>query len=69
VPKLCQPGCVIAVWVTYNEKLQQFVTEVMLHWWGCRIECTWTWVKMSSTGSPVFPIEGSVTNMGARKPY
>jgi N6-adenosine-specific RNA methylase IME4 len=69
VPKLCQPGCVVAVWVTHNEKLVQFVKEVMLPQWGCRVECMWTWVKMSATGSPVFPIEDSVTNKGARKPY
>ena len=61
------PNAVVAVWVTNDPKISNFVLSALFPQWGVSPICQWAWVKVTSpeTGSqPVIPLSNS-----ARKCY
>lgn len=47
IPKLAQPGCLVALWVTNNDRLKDFAACELFPAWGIKHIGTWIWLKVS----------------------
>lgn len=54
----------VAVWVTNKPKYHRFVTEKLFPSWGLKHAATWYWLKVTTAGEPVVPLDSP-----HRKPY
>ncbi|KAL7751509.1 hypothetical protein RI367_002972 [Sorochytrium milnesiophthora] len=57
-------GSLVAVWITNRPKYRRFVTERLLPDWGLEVTAEWLWVKTTTDGQPVIPLDSS-----HRQPY
>lgn len=55
---------VVAVWCTNKEKYVNFVKKVLFKKWNLTLVSTWTWLKITAFGEPLFDV---YSNM--RKPW
>lgn len=55
---------IVAVWVTNNPKIINFVKTELFQFWKVKYSTTWYWVKCTNQGELVFPLHTS-----HRKPY
>ena len=58
-------GAVVAVWVTNDRKVADWVSKTLFRAWGVRHVGTWYWLKCASDGSPVLPVD----EHAERKPW
>ena len=58
-------GAVVAVWVTNDRKVADWVSKTLFRAWGVRHVGTWYWLKCASDGSPVLPLD----EHAERKPW
>ena len=58
-------GAVVAVWVTNDRKVADWVAKTLFRAWGVRHVGTWYWLKCASDGSPVLPLD----EHAERKPW
>ena len=58
-------GAVVAVWVTNDRKVADWVSTTLFRAWGVRHVGTWYWLKCASDGSPVLPLD----EHAERKPW
>ena len=58
-------GAVVAVWVTNDRKVADWVARTLFRAWGVRHVGTWYWLKCASDGSPVLPLD----EHAERKPW
>ncbi|ORY94237.1 MT-A70-domain-containing protein [Syncephalastrum racemosum] len=63
LPQLAQPNCLVAVWVTNKPKFIRFVQKLFAAW-DVEPLTTWYWLKVTTHGEPVCPIDSP-----HRKPY
>uniref|UniRef100_G1LU81 Methyltransferase 4, N6-adenosine n=1 Tax=Ailuropoda melanoleuca TaxID=9646 RepID=G1LU81_AILME len=64
VPKLAAPNCLVITWVTNRQKHLRFVKEELYPSWSVEIVAEWHWVKITSSGEFVFPLDSP-----HKKPY
>nr|XP_020742023.1 methyltransferase-like protein 4 [Odocoileus virginianus texanus] len=64
VPKLAAPSCLIVTWVTNRQKHLRFVKEELYPSWSVEVVAEWHWVKITSSGEFVFPLDSP-----HKKPY
>ncbi|XP_012581273.1 PREDICTED: methyltransferase-like protein 4 isoform X2 [Condylura cristata] len=64
VPTLAAPNCLIVTWVTNKQKILRFVKEELYPSWSVDIVAEWHWVKITSSGEFVFPLDSP-----HKKPY
>ncbi|XP_037364669.1 N(6)-adenine-specific methyltransferase METTL4 isoform X4 [Talpa occidentalis] len=64
IPKLAAPNCLIVTWVTNKQKNLRFVKEELYPSWSVDIVAEWHWVKITSSGEFVFPLDSP-----HKKPY
>ncbi|XP_071035310.1 N(6)-adenine-specific methyltransferase METTL4 [Parasteatoda tepidariorum] len=64
IKKLCNPGCLIIVWVTNKKKQISFVEKELFQKWNVTSSVIWHWVKVTKKGHYVFPIDSQ-----QKKPY
>ncbi|XP_047649800.1 N(6)-adenine-specific methyltransferase METTL4 isoform X4 [Phacochoerus africanus] len=64
IPKLAAPNCLVVTWVTNRQKHLRFVKEELYPSWSVEIVAEWHWVKITSSGEFVFPIDSP-----HKKPY
>ncbi|XP_060056764.1 N(6)-adenine-specific methyltransferase METTL4 isoform X2 [Erinaceus europaeus] len=64
VPKLAAPNCLVITWVTNKQKNLRFVKEELYPSWSVEILAEWHWVKITSSGEFVFPLDSP-----HKKPY
>jgi N6-adenosine-specific RNA methylase IME4 len=57
-------GSLIAVWITNKPKYRRFVIDKLFKSWHVRCVGEWTWIKVTSSGESVVPLEST-----HRKPY
>jgi hypothetical protein len=63
-------GCLVAIWVTNNKRIIDFVLNQLLKEWGLSYVDTWWWIKLGVLSQnpfqyqPIFPIHST-----HRKPY
>lgn len=62
--RLSRPGCLVALWVTNNERLEDFAVEELFPAWGLQLVGIWHWLKVTQMGDMVT----SMTE-GHKKPY
>ena len=66
IPSLAtSSGAVVAVWVTNDRKVADWVAKTLFRAWGVRHFGTWYWLKCASDGSPVLPLD----EHAERKPW
>ena len=58
-------GALVAVWVTNDRKVADWVSKTLFRAWGVRYVGTWYWLKCASDGSPVLPVD----EHAERKPW
>ncbi|KAG0170783.1 Methyltransferase-like protein 4 [Apophysomyces sp. BC1034] len=66
LPSLLRPGqcSLVAVWVTNKPKYRRFIQEKLFKAWGVTWAADWYWVKMTTAGELVMPLDSP-----HRKPY
>ncbi|KAJ3611598.1 hypothetical protein NHX12_021613 [Muraenolepis orangiensis] len=64
VPLLAAPGCLVVTWVTNKPRLLRFVRDQLYPRWGVRVVAEWFWVKVTTAGEFVFPLDSP-----HKKPY
>ncbi|XP_008567383.1 PREDICTED: methyltransferase-like protein 4 [Galeopterus variegatus] len=64
VPELAAPNCLVVTWVTNRQKHLHFVKEELYPSWSVEIVAEWHWVKITSSGEFVFPLDSP-----HKKPY
>ncbi|CAL8313783.1 unnamed protein product [Merluccius merluccius] len=64
VPLLAAPGCLVVTWVTNKPRLLRFVRDQLYPHWGVRVVAEWLWVKVTTSGEYVFPLDSP-----HKKPY
>ncbi|ELR57869.1 Methyltransferase-like protein 4 [Bos mutus] len=64
VPKLAAPSCLVVTWVTNRQKHLRFVKEELYPSWSVEVVAEWYWVKITSSGEFVFPLDSP-----HKKPY
>ncbi|KAG8521109.1 Methyltransferase-like protein 4 [Galemys pyrenaicus] len=64
IPKLAASNCLIVTWVTNKQKNLRFVKEELYPSWSVEIVAEWHWVKITSSGEFVFPLDSP-----HKKPY
>ncbi|XP_058412855.1 N(6)-adenine-specific methyltransferase METTL4 isoform X5 [Diceros bicornis minor] len=64
VPKLAAPNCLVVTWVTNRQKHLRFVKEELYPSWSVEIVAEWHWVKITTSGEFVFPLDSP-----HKKPY
>ncbi|XP_024614719.1 methyltransferase-like protein 4 isoform X1 [Neophocaena asiaeorientalis asiaeorientalis] len=64
IPKLAAPNCLVVTWVTNRQKHLRFVKEELYPSWSVEIVAEWHWVKITSSGEFVFPLDSP-----HKKPY
>ncbi|KAH8173359.1 MT-A70 domain-containing protein [Sarocladium implicatum] len=60
------PDGIVAVWITNREAVYDFVTSPggLFSSWGLRLVSEWTWLKVTSSGEPIMPLDSAF-----RKPW
>lgn len=63
---LMAEGCVVGVWITNKQSIRELILgdDGIFDQWGVELEEEWIWLKTTSHGEPVTPIDSSW-----RKPY
>ncbi|KAK2094593.1 Methyltransferase-like protein 4 [Saguinus oedipus] len=64
IPKLAAPNCLVVTWVTNRQKHLRFIKEELYPSWSVEIVAEWHWVKITSSGEFVFPLDSP-----HKKPY
>ncbi|KAM9712689.1 N(6)-adenine-specific methyltransferase METTL4 isoform 1-T1 [Menidia menidia] len=64
IPLLASPGCLVVTWVTNRPSHQRFVREELYPHWGVQVVAEWFWVKVTTSGQLVFPLDSP-----HKKPY
>ncbi|XP_027798758.2 N(6)-adenine-specific methyltransferase METTL4 [Marmota flaviventris] len=64
IPKLAAPNCLVVTWVTNRQKHLRFIKEELYPSWSVEIIAEWHWVKITSSGEFVFPLDSP-----HKKPY
>ena len=64
IQEFCQDGCLIIVWVTNKQKVINWVKENLFQMWNVSFLTEWHWVKLTTSGNPVFPWDSM-----HKKPY
>ncbi|XP_051708040.1 N(6)-adenine-specific methyltransferase METTL4 isoform X1 [Oryctolagus cuniculus] len=64
VPELAAPNCLVVTWVTNRQKHLRFVKEELYPFWSVERVAEWHWVKITSSGEFVFPLDSP-----HKKPY
>ncbi|KAM8822733.1 N(6)-adenine-specific methyltransferase METTL4 [Spinachia spinachia] len=64
IPALASPGCLVVTWVTNRPSHLRFVREELYPHWGLQVVAQWFWVKVTSSGEFVFPLDSN-----HKKPY
>jgi len=57
-------GGLVGIWITNKPKFRTFVLESLFPRWGVELVGEWVWVKITSSGEPIFDMESRM-----RKPY
>eukprot|EP01083_Nonionella_stella_P289714 985898_1 len=55
-------GGYVAIWVTNDPKLSEFVKNTLLPKWGCAYYGTWYWLKVCDSGELVMPFRSTHRN-------
>ncbi|KAK7502171.1 hypothetical protein BaRGS_00006535, partial [Batillaria attramentaria] len=53
IPKLARPGSLVALWVTNNDRLEEFAMEELFPAWRLHPVAKWHWLKVTQTGDMV----------------
>uniref|UniRef100_M3ZJ21 Methyltransferase 4, N6-adenosine n=1 Tax=Xiphophorus maculatus TaxID=8083 RepID=M3ZJ21_XIPMA len=64
VPLLGSPGCLVVTWVTNRPSHLRFVRDELYPHWGVEVVAEWFWVKVTTSGEFVFPLDSP-----HKKPY
>ncbi|XP_006891448.1 PREDICTED: methyltransferase-like protein 4 [Elephantulus edwardii] len=64
IPKIAASNCLVITWVTNRQKHLRFVKEELYPSWSVEIVAEWHWVKITSSGEYVFPLDSL-----HKKPY
>ncbi|KAM4605938.1 N(6)-adenine-specific methyltransferase METTL4 [Polymixia lowei] len=64
VPLLASPKCLVVTWVTNRPSHLRFVRDELYPHWGVEVLAEWFWVKVTSAGEFVFPLDSQ-----HKKPY
>ncbi|XP_053716107.1 N(6)-adenine-specific methyltransferase METTL4 [Synchiropus splendidus] len=64
VPLLASPDCLVVTWVTNRPSHLRFVCEELYPHWGVEVLAEWYWVKVTTAGEFVFPLDSP-----HKKPY
>ncbi|XP_037662109.1 N(6)-adenine-specific methyltransferase METTL4 isoform X2 [Choloepus didactylus] len=64
IPKLAAPDCLVITWVTNRQKHLRFIKEELYPFWSVEVVAEWHWVKITSSGEFVFPLDSP-----HKKPY
>ncbi|XP_061778183.1 N(6)-adenine-specific methyltransferase METTL4 isoform X3 [Nerophis ophidion] len=64
LPSLASPNCLVVTWVTNRPKHLRFVRDELYPHWGVEIVAEWLWVKVTTEGQFVFPLDSP-----HKKPY
>nr|KAJ3423176.1 hypothetical protein HK105_000991 [Polyrhizophydium stewartii] len=59
IAKITDAGAIIAVWVTNKQKVHDLVKNRLFPAWGVELAAEWMWLKVSSQGEPVVPLDRS----------
>ena len=59
-------GCIVAVWVTNDPAVTQFVKEILFPAQNIIYHGTWYWLKVTDSGEPIIPMGGS---QSFRRPF
>uniref|UniRef100_A0A1A7XGA8 Methyltransferase like 4 n=2 Tax=Iconisemion striatum TaxID=60296 RepID=A0A1A7XGA8_9TELE len=64
IPSLASQDCLVVTWVTNRPSHLRFVHDELYPHWGVRVLAEWFWVKVTTSGQFVFPIDSQ-----HKKPY
>ncbi|XP_059182786.1 N(6)-adenine-specific methyltransferase METTL4 isoform X2 [Centropristis striata] len=64
IPTLASPNCLVVTWVTNRPSHLRFVRDEMYPHWGVEVLAEWLWVKVTTSGQFVFPLDSL-----HKKPY
>ncbi|KAM9827308.1 N(6)-adenine-specific methyltransferase METTL4 [Neosynchiropus ocellatus] len=64
IPLLASPDCLVVTWVTNRPSHLRFVCEELYPHWGVEVLAEWYWVKVTTAGEFVFPLDSP-----HKKPY
>ncbi|KAM9839200.1 N(6)-adenine-specific methyltransferase METTL4 [Aulostomus maculatus] len=64
VPCLASPNSLVVTWVTNRPSHLRFVCEELYPHWGVQVVAEWYWVKVTTAGQFVFPLDSP-----HKKPY
>uniref|UniRef100_A0A3Q3L2U4 Methyltransferase 4, N6-adenosine n=1 Tax=Mastacembelus armatus TaxID=205130 RepID=A0A3Q3L2U4_9TELE len=64
IPLLAAPNCLVVTWVTNRCSHQRCVRDELYPHWGVEVIAEWFWVKVSTSGQFVFPLDSP-----HKKPY
>ncbi|PWW76507.1 MT-A70-domain-containing protein [Tuber magnatum] len=53
-------GGLVGIWITNKPKFRSFVLENLFPEWGVEFVSEWVWVKITSSGEPIFDLESRV---------
>lgn len=55
------PSGLVAVWITNKPAVLDFLTSPggLFASWGLELAAEWTWVKVTASGEPIFPVDSS----------
>ncbi|KAG0642090.1 MT-A70-domain-containing protein [Tuber brumale] len=57
-------GGLVGIWITNKPKFRSFVLENLFPRWGVEFVGEWVWIKITSSGEPIFDMESRT-----RRPY
>ncbi|KAK7100563.1 hypothetical protein V1264_023492 [Littorina saxatilis] len=64
IARLARPGCLVALWVTNNDRLEDHCLNTLFPAWGVTSVARWHWLKVTQTGDLI-----SSMDEGHKKPY
>lgn len=64
VPLLASSNCLVVTWVTNRPSHLRFVRDELYPHWGLEVVAEWFWVKVTTAGQFVFPLDSE-----HKKPY
>ncbi|KFH43710.1 Methyltransferase-like protein-like protein [Hapsidospora chrysogenum ATCC 11550] len=61
VPSHLAPSGLVAVWITNNASVLDFVTSRsgLFASWGLELVAEWTWLKVTASGEPIFTLDSA----------
>lgn len=61
VPAHLDPSGLVAVWTTNKPAIVDFLTSPggLFASWGLELTAEWTWVKVTASGEPIYPVDSS----------